>query len=395
MTDCPGNRGLADTGDSVFSRVTRLARRHEALNLGQGFPDFRPPEALVEHLRGSVGEGYEAHQYAPSPGREDLRQALSDLYGNLYGMHYHPGNEITVTAGATEALAASFLGLLNPEDEVILFDPVYDHYAPFARRAGAAVSRLAPAADFRLPLDRLEARVDDDTRLIVLNNPHNPTGRVFRPHSLRRLVELAVRHDVWLISDEVYEHHRYDGVDYVPLACLEGGRERTLWVGSAGKSFDATGWKLGWVLAPEALTRAVRRAHQFTTFCAAHPLQSALASYLREEDPSRFFEELRAAYRSRRDVLVEGLKDTPLEGSPPEGTYFMTVEVPSGMWPEGDEPGMQFVERMVRRVGVAAIPLGAFLSESNADRGGRRLRLAFCKRREMLREAVSRLSELG
>lgn len=395
MTQPPGNRVLADTGDSIFSRVTRLARRHDALNLGQGFPDFPPPEALLDRLRGAVGDGFRQHQYAASPGRVDLREGLSGVYRTLYGVDYDPEEEITVTAGATEALASALLGLLNPGDEVVLFEPVYDQYAPFARRAGANVSRLALGEDFRLPLDRLASHVDGDTRLIVLNNPHNPTGTVFRPRALRRLVELAVRHDVWLLSDEVYEHHRYDGVDYVPLARLDGARERTLWVGSAGKSFDATGWKLGWVMAPPELSRATRRAHQFTTFCAAHPLQAALADYLRQEDPPGFFEELRAAYRARRDVLVEGLEATPLVVSVPRGTYFMTVEVPEEMWPGGRNPGMRFVQNMVRQVGVAAIPLGAFCGEDSAVRAGRRLRLAFCKRREVLREAASRLAGLA
>lgn len=395
MTHPPGNRGLARTGDSIFSRVTRLARRHDALNLGQGFPDYRPPEALVDRLRGAVKDGFRQHQYAPSPGRMDLREELAGVYRDLYGVDYDPAEEITVTAGATEALASALLGLLNPGDEVLLFEPVYDQYAPFARRAGADVTRLALGEDFRLPLDRLEERVNDDTRLIVLNNPHNPTGTVFRPSSLRRLVERAVRHDVWLLSDEVYEHHRYDGVDYVPLACLEGARERTLWVGSAGKSFDATGWKLGWLMAPSDLGRAVRRAHQFTTFCAAHPLQAALAVYLREEDPPEFFARLRGAYRTRRDVLTEGLEAAPFTFTPPEGTYFMTVEVPEEMWPEGENPGMRFVRRLVREVGVAAIPLGAFRGEDSAVRAERRLRLAFCKRREVLREAASRLAGLA
>lgn len=395
MTASPGNPVFASMGTSIFTRVTRLARRHDAVNLGQGFPGYRPPEPLVQRLREVCGNGFEQHQYAPSPGREDLRGALSELYDRLYGLRYEPDDEITVTAGATEALASALLGLLRDGDRVVVFDPVYDQYDPVARRAGARVTHLPLDEGFRLPVERLETALDDDTRLLVLNNPHNPTGRVFGRDRLERLVELACRHDVWILSDEVYDHHVY-GDRYVPLASLEGARERTLWLGSAGKSFDATGWKLGWALGPAFLTRALRSAHQFTTFCAAHPLQAALAVYLREEDVVTFFDRLERAYADRRRCLLEGLEETPLGAVPPEGTYFMVARVPDPLWPEDEDPGMQFVRRMIRRTGVAALPLSAFYGEQTRMEGNEPplLRLAFSKPKEQLREAARRLEEL-
>lgn len=380
-----GNETFEQYGESVFTEISRKATEYDAVDLGQGFPGYLPPSGLRERLR-EVPDEVTNHQYAPASGTVSLKRELSDFYENLYGLQYDPDTEITVTSGATEGIHAALLGLVNPGDEVIVFEPVYDQYVPVARRAGADVTVLPLREDtFGIPVDTLAERLTDRTELIVLNNPHNPTGKVFDPGELRDLVGLADRHDVTLLSDEVYEHLWFDGADFRPLSTIDGARSRTLRLGSAGKTFDATGWKVGWATGPPDLTESLRLAHQFTTYCTATPVQVALAEYLAEIDPEEYFSGLRASYGQRRKLLIDGLKPTPFEVIAGGGTYFVVSRF------EGEpvSTDRELVDWMIEELGVAAIPMSAFYRGASPPEP--MLRFAVCKEETTIEEAVDRI----
>ncbi|MFB6344528.1 MAG: aminotransferase class I/II-fold pyridoxal phosphate-dependent enzyme [bacterium] len=381
------NEILSQYGESVFTRISRLASNHDAIDLGQGYPGYPPPADLRESLRNVPGDR-SSHQYAPTTGTALLKEEISRFYESVQDLKYDPTEEITVTAGATEALNSALMGLINPGDEVVVFEPVYDQYVPVARRAGAEVTVLAlDEKDFSLPLDRLRRVTTKETSVVILNNPHNPTGKVFERQSLQSLVSLAEDRNLTLISDEVYEHLYFDDEKFVPLHSIEGARNRSLCIGSAGKTFDATGWKVGWAIGPSELTESLRLAHQFTTYCASAPLQVALGNYLENLKPMDYLDRFRRRYSERRHLLRQGLKPTPFEVETGGGTYFLISRF-TGNEHRDDR---SLVEWMVKEVGVAAIPLSSFYLKNSPDHP--RVRFAFCKEKKHIRKAVRRLKD--
>jgi N-succinyldiaminopimelate aminotransferase len=374
---------LAGFGTSVFAEVTALALEHGAVNLGQGFPDFDGPEFVKEAAVAALRAGH--NQYAPMPGLPALQKAVADHQRRFYGLEHDPAAEITIHAGATEALCATLAALLDPGDEAIVFQPFYDAYLPGIALA-QAIPRIVPLAppEFRLDPDALEAAVSPRTRLLVLNSPGNPAGRVLSREELAAIAAVCVRHDLLAVADEVYEHIVFDGA-HVPLATLAGMRERTVTISSAGKTFSLTGWKVGWTCAPAPLAAAVRAVHQFVIFAVATPLQHAVAAALAADDA--YYARLNATYRDRRDRLCGGLEEVGFGGRRPEGTYFALADIR----PLGYDDDETFCRTLVERVGVAAIPVSAF----TAGKGVRHLvRFAFCKDDATLEEGLRRLRRL-
>jgi aspartate/methionine/tyrosine aminotransferase len=375
-------RSLQGFGTSIFSVVTEWAIEADAINLSQGFPDFEPPAALVEAASAALHQGL--HQYAPSVGDPVLRAAVAAHQQAEYGLGWDPVTDVTVTTGASEAITASLLALLEPGDEVVLIEPCYDLY-PYAVVAAGGVPVYVPTTfpDFRLDLDRLAAAVTDRTRVIIVNTPTNPTGQQLSADEIRVLGELAERHDAYLISDEVYEHLVYDGGRHVPVAADPVARERTITVSSVSKTFSATGWRIGWAVAPAHLSAALRSAHQFVTFNATTPLQRATAVMLTEAAGGDYYRTLISQYEQRRDILLDGLAGLDLEIGRPRGTYFVMTRC------EGDDTA--YVKDLIARKRVAAIPGSAFYYDGRTGPGRGLVRFAFCKRAETLRSAAHRL----
>jgi len=367
-------------GVSVFSRLTELANRHGAVNLAQGFPDFLPPAGLVSAAGEAMARGM--HQYAPSIGYPALRAALSAHARTHYGLEYDPDTEITVTAGATEGAWSATTALMEPGDEAIILEPFYETYPPCVAAAGG-VTRFLPTRfpDFSVDLDRLAAMFNPRTRLVFLNTPGNPSGRLLDPAQLAVIGELAHRYDAYLIADETYEHITFGDARHRPVASVPECRERTVTLSSVSKTFSATGWRVGWVLAPPPVTEAVRRVHQFVTFAAASPLQLAVASMFEEADRGNYFPQLRAEYTERRDTLLGYLKQTGLELTEPDGAYFIMGRCP------GDD--VEWCERLTREQRVAAVPATSFYADRSAGVG--LVRFAFCKQLSTLHEAGARL----
>ncbi|MEH3032480.1 MAG: pyridoxal phosphate-dependent aminotransferase [Aeromicrobium erythreum] len=375
------SRRLAGLGTTIFAEMSALAARTGAVNLGQGFPDTDGPdvvrEAAVEALRSG------RNQYAPGPGVPELRAAVAEHQRRWYGLELDPDREVAVTTGATEAVAAAVLGLVDPGDEVVALEPYYDSYAAVIQMAGAErrpVTLRAP--DFRLPVDELRAAVGPRTRAILLNTPHNPTGTVLTRAELEAVADVAREHDLVVVSDEVYEHLTYD-VEHVPIATLPGMFERTLTISSGGKTFSFTGWKVGWASGPADLVDAMLGAKQFLTFTSGSPLQPAVATALGLGDD--YFETFAAGMRARRDQLCEGLASVGFDVTVPEGTYFATTDIR----PLGFEDGLEFCLALPETAGVVAVPHQVFHDDVEAGRP--LVRWAFCKRPEVLDEAVTRL----
>lgn len=375
-------RRLEPFGVTVFTEITALAGEHGAINLGQGFPDWDGPEFAKQAAIASIREGG-ADQYPPSPGIPALRRALADRYGPLLGRDLDPDDEITVTSGCTEGLAASFLGLLDPGDEVILIEPYYDSYPVGMALSGATPRYLIlQPPDFGLDLQALAETVTPATRAIVVNTPHNPSGRVFSETEMAGIAALCVENDMLAICDEVYEEIFFEG-EHLRLATYPGMAERTVLLSSVGKTYSLTGWKVGWAIAPPGLTRGIRSAHQYLTFTTPTPVQHGTVAALAA--PASYYEDLRADYRRRRDRLVEGLARAGFEVYPLQGTYF----VMAGYSHLSDEDDRTFVRRLIEEAGVAAVPPGPFYHDPRAGHG--LLRFAFCKGEEVLDEAIDRL----
>ena len=374
---------LSGFGTSVFAEMTALARLHGAVNLGQGYPDFDGPEFVKRAAVLALEAGH--NQYAPMPGLPALQQAVAVHQKRFYGIDVDPAEEVTIHAGATEALSSTFAALLDRGDEAIVLEPFYDAYRPgiALALAKAKVVPLAPP-EFRLDLAALAAAVGPKTRLVVLNSPNNPAGRVFSREELEGLAALCVERDLLVVTDEVYEHVVFDGA-HVPIASLPGMRERTVTVSSAGKTFSLTGWKIGWTVAPPDLAAAVRAAHQFATFAVATPFQHATVTALAADD--EYYARLRSDYLARRDRLCEGLADVGFAVRPPEGTYFALADIR----PLGYDDGDTFCRTLVERVGVAAIPAAAFAA---GKRLNHLVRFAFCKDDATLDEGLRRLRRL-
>jgi N-succinyldiaminopimelate aminotransferase len=382
------NRRLAEFGTTIFAEMSALATATGSINLGQGFPDTDGPEEIREAAVRALRDG-RGNQYPPGPGIPELRTAIAAHQQRRYGLSYDPDTEVLVTAGATEAIAASLLALLEPGDEVVALEPYYDSYAASIAMAGGrrVPVTLRPSfgegARFRLDLDELRAAVTDRTRLLLINTPHNPTGTVLTRTELAAIAELAVERDLLVVTDEVYEHLVFDDAEHVPLATFPGMRERTVTIGSAGKTYSFTGWKVGWVTAAPELVTAVRSAKQFLTYVSAGPFQYAVAEALAL--PDAYYDDFRRGMRARRDILAEGLTQAGFEVFQPAGTYFITTDIR----PLGEKDGFAFCRALPERAGVVAIPNAVFYDDREA--GAPFVRFAFCKREEVLREAAERL----
>jgi N-succinyldiaminopimelate aminotransferase len=382
------NRRLAEFGTTIFAEMSALAVSTGSINLGQGFPDTDGPEEVREAAVRALRDGH-GNQYPPGPGIPELRTAVAAHQQRLYGLSYDPDTEVLVTAGATEAIAAALLALLEPGDEVIALEPYYDSYAACIAMAGGRrvpVTLRPHQGGFRLDLDELRDAVTDRTRLLLINTPHNPTGTVLTREELRAIADLAVERDLLVVTDEVYEHLVFDDAEHVPLATFPGMRERTVTIGSAGKTFSFTGWKVGWVTAAQGLVTAVRSAKQFLTYVSSGPFQYAVAEALAL--PDTYFEEFRADMRVKRDLLATGLAEAGFGVFRPAGTYFVTTDIR----PLGETDGFAFCRALPERAGVVAIPNAVFYDHREA--GAPFVRFAFCKRTEVLQDAAQRLKTL-
>jgi N-succinyldiaminopimelate aminotransferase len=374
---------------TIFAEMSALAVRTDSINLGQGFPDSDGPPAMLEAARQAIAGG--VNQYPPGPGSPALRRAIAAARRRDRGQIFDPDTEVLVTVGATEAVAAAILALTEPGDEVILFEPFYDSYPAVVAMAGAVHRgvRLRPDANGRFAFDPVELRaaVTARTRLILLNSPHNPTGSVFDDEELAAIAAIAIEHDLIVVTDEVYEYLTFDGVVHRPIGTLPGMAERTVTISSAGKTYNATGWKIGWALGPAPLVAAVRAAKQFLTFVAGAPFQPAVALALETE--SAWVEWLRKDLQGKRDRLCDGLAAAGLRVLRPQGTYFVIADIS----PLGEDDGMAFCLSLPRRAGVVAVPNQVFYDDPATGR--HLVRFAFCKADAVIDEAVRRLARLG
>lgn len=393
--------GLADDDgsvrDTIFAEMTALATRTGAINLGQGFPDVDGPMEVAQAAIRAIRDGH--NQYAPGPGIAPLRQAVAAHQERYYGLTPDPDTEVLVTTGATEAIAAAVLALAGPGGEVVTVEPFYDSYAAVIAMAGArhVTVGLVPGPDGALHLDRagLEAAIGPRTRLVLVNTPHNPTGTVLTADELAAIADLARRHDVVVVTDEVYEHLTYDGVAHVPIATLPGMAERTLTISSAGKTLSFTGWKIGWVTGPAELVAAVRAIKQFLTYTSGTPFQSAIAEALADADgrTGAYVRALAESLAARRDLLCEGLAAAGFDVAVPRGTYFVVADG-AGL---GFADGAELCRRLPELAGVVGVPVSAFChTGSPVDAAMRsRVRFTFVKQESVLAEAVRRLSRLA
>jgi N-succinyldiaminopimelate aminotransferase len=376
------NRRLTGMGTTIFAEMSALAVATDSINLGQGFPDTDGPAEIAQAAADAILAG-RGNQYPPGPGVPELRQAISAHQKRFYGLEVDPDTEVLVTAGATEAIAAAMLALLEPGDEVIAFEPYYDSYAASIAMAGATrvpVTLRPPA--FRPDLDVLRDSVTSRTRLILVNSPHNPTGMVLSRAELTEIARLAVERDLIVVTDEVYEHIVFEG-EHIPIATLPGMADRTVTISSAGKTFSFTGWKVGWVTGSAALVNAVRTTKQFLTFVSSGPFQYAIAGGLGM--PDSFYAGLADGLRRRRDLLAAGLTEAGFDTFMPRGTYFITTDIAA----LGAGDGLAFCRDLPRRCGVVAVPNVVFYDDTQAGRT--QVRFAFCKREEQLSEAARRL----
>ncbi|MGH3787205.1 MAG: pyridoxal phosphate-dependent aminotransferase [Pseudonocardiaceae bacterium] len=379
---------LQPFASTIFAEMTALAARTGAVNLGQGFPDTDGPAGMLEVARSAIAGG--RNQYPPGPGTRGLRNAIAEHQAAHYGLVHDPVTEVLVTVGATEAISAALLALVGPGDEVLLVEPYYDSYAAAVALAGATrrcVPLVSDGDRFALDLDALAAAITPATRALLLNSPHNPTGTVLQPAELTALAALTVEHDLLVITDEVYEHLVFDGARHLPIATLPGMAPRTLSVSSAGKTFSVTGWKIGWVCGPAHLVAAVRAAKQFITFVGGAPFQPAVAHALRAE--SGWVAAHRAAMQGKQHRLAAGLRAAGFEVRRSEGTYFVCADIR----PLGYSDGLQFCQELPVRAGVVAVPVQVFVDEPAPWR--HLVRFAFCKRDEVLDEAIGRLASAG
>ena len=379
----PANQMLSAMGTTVFTVMSALAARHGAINLGQGFPDTDGPADIIQAAADALRDG--RNQYPPLTGVPELRAAVAQANQRFYGLSIDPATEVVVTSGATEAITASLMALLNPGDEVVLIEPLYDTYLPVVRMLGAVprLVRLLPPR-WELPRAELAAAFGPKTKAILLNTPMNPCGKVFTAAELAFIADLLVKHDAYAVCDEVYEHLTYDGWRHIPLMTRPGLRDRCMRIGSAGKTFSLTGWKVGYVSAPAALSAIVAKAHQNLTFTTPPNLQRAVAVGLGLDDA--YFAGLSSALAAKRDRLSAGLAGLGFAVLPAMGSYFVTVDF-SRLGFAGDD--VAFCQHITEQAGVTAIPVSAFYEQ---DAPGHYARFAFCKQDALLDEAVGRLS---
>ncbi len=377
---------MAGFGTTVFAEMSALAAQTGSINLGQGFPDTDGPAEAISAAAKAMADGH--NQYPPGPGVPELREAICAHQDRYYGLRLDPATDVLVTTGATEGVASAILALAGPGDEVVMFEPYFDSYAAVVAMAGAHARpvRLSPP-DYAFDVDAFEAAFSERTRVVLLNSPHNPTGKVFDRAELEAIAEVCRRRDVVVVTDEVYEHLAFDGRPHIPMATLDGMAERTLSVSSAGKTFSLTGWKIGWVTGRAELVDAARTVKQFLTYVSGAPLQHGIATALGL--PDAVVADVRDRLQSKRDRLCDGLEAAGLDVFRPQGTYFVLADI----GPLGATDGVTFCRELPHRVGVVAIPNQVFYDDPEAGRT--LVRFAFCKRDEVLDEAVVRLSKLG
>ncbi|GLT49799.1 hypothetical protein SLA2020_233300 [Shorea laevis] len=368
---------------TIFTQMSVLAIKHGAINLGQGFPNFDGPDFVKEAAIQAIKDG--KNQYARGHGIPQFDAAIAERFKKDTGLVVDPEKEVTVTSGCTEAIAATMLGLINPGDEVILFAPFYDSYEATLSMAGAEIKciTLRPP-DFSVPIDELKSTISKNTRAILINTPHNPTGKMFTQEELNVIASLCIENDVLVFSDEVYDKLAFE-MDHISIASLPGMYDRTVTMNSLGKSFSLTGWKIGWAIAPPHLTWGVRQAHSFLTFSTSTPMQWAAAVALRA--PDSYYVELKRDYMEKKKILVEGLKDVGFKVFPSSGTFFVVVD----HTPFGLDNDIAFCEYLIEEVGVVAIPTSVFYL--NPEDGKNLVRFAFCKDEGTLRSAVERMKE--
>ena len=370
--------------ESVIREMTRIANQHEAVNLAQGFPDFPMPEPMKDAACAAIHG--DINQYAITWGSSALRIAIAEKYRRFYGMQVDHDREVTVTCGATEAMAAVFLALIDPGDEVIVMEPYYENYGPDAILAGA-IPTFVPLErpHWTLDPDRLAKAFTKRTKAIILNTPHNPTGRVFTRAEMTMIAELCIKHDVWVITDEIYEHIRYAGEHHV-MATWPGMRERTITISGLSKTFSCTGWRLGYTVAPEAQTAAIRKVHDFLTVGAPAPLQAAGAVGMHFD--ADYYNHMALDYRARRSILCDSLTEAGFTFTQPEGAYYVLADF-SGL---SDMDDVTFAKWMTEEIGVASVPGSSFYSPANKAMGRSLVRFAFCKKYDTLKRAAERLS---
>jgi aminotransferase len=364
--------------------MTRLANQHKAINLAQGFPNFPCPEVLKEAAARAIRD--DINQYAITWGAKHLRDALARKYHDWYGMTVNPETDLTVTCGATEAMASALLGVVNPGDEVVVFEPFYENYGPDAILCDARPVFVPMAADQPLDLDRVAAAFGPKTRAIIVCTPNNPTGRVLSPPELEAIAELCIRHDAFAVTDEIYEHIYYEG-QHLPIATLPGMAERTITISGASKTFSITGWRIGTIVAPPDVSDAIRKVHDFLTVGAPAPLQEAVAVGI-ETLGDDYYEGLARGYRKRRDIMCDGLVKAGFKCHPPQGAYYVMADFSD----LSNLPDDEFAKWLTAEHGVAPVPGSSFYSR--AELGRRQVRFAFCKTNEMLQEAVQRLQRV-
>ena len=378
-------RRLDGFTSTIFAEMSALAIETGSINLGQGFPDVDGPALIRDAAKRAIDQG--ANQYPPGPGIPELRSAIGDHQRRFYGIDLDVDSEVLVTTGATEAISAAMLALLEPGDEVVVLEPYYDSYAATISMAGGVrrpVTLRAP--HFTLSHAEIAAAITGRTRLILLNTPHNPTGAVLSREDLTHIADLAIAHDLLVVTDEVYEHMTFDDREHIPIATLPGMAERTLTISSAGKTFSLTGWKIGWCTGPAELVAAVRAAKQFLSYVSGSPFQPAIAQGLAM--PDDFYRSVSAELQGKRDLLRSGLVEAGFEVNDCSGTYFLSVDARS----VGYDDGTDLCRDLPKRCGVVAVPMSVFYD--NQDEGRHLVRFAFCKKDDVLTEAASRLATL-
>ncbi|UGT39884.1 pyridoxal phosphate-dependent aminotransferase [Nocardia yamanashiensis] len=384
MPQIPTVARLRPFASTIFAEMTELAVRHGAVNLGQGFPDSDGPAGMLEVARQAIADGF--NQYPPGRGVPALRQAIAADRARRYGTHYDPDSQVLVTVGATEAIAATVLGLVEPGQEVVLIEPYYDSYAAAIAMAGAQrrTARLVPDGDgFALDLDSLRAAITPNTRLLMVNSPHNPTGAVLSRADLTAISQLAIEHDLIVMSDEAYEHLYFDGHQHISVSTLPGMAERTVVISSAAKTFSVTGWKIGWACAPAPLLDAVLAAKQFLTFVGGGPFQPAVAHALQNEQ--QWVAALRDTISEKRLRLSAALREAGFGVKRSDGTYFVCADIT----PLGATDAYAFCRELPARLGVAAVPVSVFADDKAS--WNHLIRFTFCKKEETLAEGVRRL----
>lgn len=373
---------FSETETSIFTTMSELAIKENAVNLSQGFPDFDGPDFIREKAVWAMNNKF--NQYANSPGLPMMREAVSEHFEKFYKTRFDPNNEVTVYSGATEALYVAFTTLVESGDECIVFDPVYDSYAPVIRLSGGTVKSIPiELPSYKIDFEKLASLFNEKTKLLVLNSPQNPTGKVFTMEELKKLAELCIKWNVIAICDEVYEHLIFDQTKHIPLATLEGMRDRTVTISSTGKTFSFTGWKIGFSLASAELTRRLRACHQFVTFATSTPFQVAMSEALKVDN--EFYEEFQSTYLEKRNLLFDILQSAGFKPIRPQGTYFILADYSNF----SDEDDFDFAQRLTRKSKVASIPVSVFYENKSATQN--LLRFCFCKGNETLEKAGEQL----